>query len=327
MEETMQQGERTTKPQTAMLTGSWPRAAVATIERALQLNGQPLELVNEEVKEGPGIHRSDCRVVYRQDGRAMCGGDIPVEGMVVDGIEFQLQLVYPGDNKPVEHMTLQTDMALRYEDDDLETCDIRPIATPAALEEDGFALRKFLARACTHITPATRGVKASALARASRSRTRRETENEPRPFAIEEIAAWGTPLSQDHSERSEIYDATAGPEGITIAEPGWGIWGYLRRLEPGEREQYRLPAGVAATLSWTDGSEDGAESDVQLLERSDAKRVETDSTGAIIDRILKHYRLTGGGDDGHPAYALYTLDERRGRAAAKAMKELTGSAD
>ena len=149
--------------------------------------------------------------------------------MVLDGTDVPAySWCITGDNKPVEHMTLQTDLALRYEDDDLETCDIRPIATPAALEEDGLALRRFLARACTHIAPATRAVKASALARASRSRTWGETENEPRPFAIEEIAAWGTPLGQDHSERCEIYDATAGPEGITIAEPGWCICGYLQ---------------------------------------------------------------------------------------------------
>lgn len=313
----MQQGQAATSRRTATLTGSWPTAAIAMIERALQLNGEPLELVNDDVNDGPQINRNDCRVLYRQDGRAMYGGDIPVEGMVVDGIEIQLQLVYPGNDKPVEHMTLQTDMALRYEDDDLETSDIRPIATRTALEEDGIALRGFLARACTHIAPAARGVKASALARVSESKTSRETENERRPFAIEEIAACGTPLSQDHSERCEIYEATSAPGAITIAEPGWGTWGYLRRLEPGEREQYRLPAGVEATLSWTDGSEDGAESDVQLLGRADAERLEIECTGAIIDRILNHYRRTGGGDDGHPAYALHTLVERRRRAAAQ----------
>ena len=57
--------------------------------------------------------------------------------------------------------------------------------------------------------------------------------------------------------------------------------------------------------------------DVQLLGRSEIQRLETDCTGAIIDRIVKRYRRTGGGDDGHPAYALYTLVERRRRAAAK----------
>ena len=92
----MQQGQAATSRRTATLTGSWPTAAIAMIERALQLNGEPLELVNDDVNDGPQINRNDCRVLYRQDGRAMYGGDIPVEGMVVDGIEIQLQLVYPG---------------------------------------------------------------------------------------------------------------------------------------------------------------------------------------------------------------------------------------
>ena len=225
MEETMQQGERTTKPQTATLTGSWPRAAVALIERGLQLNGQPLELVDDDHNNGPRIDRNNCRVVYRQDGRGMCGGEIPKEGMVVDGIEIQLELVYPGEDKPVEHMTLQTDMALRYEDDDLEIDDIRPIATRRALAEEGITLSRFLARACTHIAPAARAAKAAGLAQASESKSRRETENERRPFAIGEIAACGTPLSQDHSDRCEIPRRYCGARGDNNRRAGMGNLG------------------------------------------------------------------------------------------------------
>ena len=311
----MKERETTTKPRPAVLSGSWPRAAVETLERALARNGNPLVLV-EEGGAAAGIQSHRCQVVLRRDGQAWTEGHVPKEGLVVDGIELRLELEEKGYDGRSGQLSLPTDAAIAYEDD-LEIGDVRPIATPHALRSDGKPLATFLAAAFPQLDPAALGEKAATLARISGATNGRNAEP---PFAIDNIAKVGTPVDPNHAKRSELYDAACGHGALTVSEPGNATWGYLRQLSDDERKRYGLPSAASAVLSWTDGSEDNCASDVQLLTAAEAEDIAAECTGSIIDRILEHYRRAGGGDDGHPAHALHVADARRRLAASEATR-------
>ena len=305
--------ERSTNPRPASLTGSWPRAAVAVLEHALARNGSPLVLVDKKHDYASRIDRSRCTLVMRQDGHAWSEGHVPKEGMAVDGIELRVELTGPGDDDSIEQLSLDTDAAAGYEDDDLEIDDVRPIATPAALEENGHTLTTFLMHAFPHIDESALTAKAAALAASTMNRAGQARPG--KPFEIDDIEEIGTVVDHDNPVRSELYDAASGQGALTIAEPGQAMWGYLQMVDDSERKRYHLPDTIAALLAWTDGSEDDCESGVQLLTTAEAERIAGECTGAIIDRILDRYRRRGGGDDGHPAHALYMLYKRRQEAA------------
>ena len=78
----------------------------------------------------------------------------------------------------------------------------------------------------------------------------------------------------------------------------------MRYLAEAEREPLGLDASVHAILSWTEGSEDGAGSGVQLLSATDAARVEAAFTGPTVRQVLAYCDERGGRDDGRPAHAL-----------------------
>ena len=319
----MQEEERSTNPRPVALTGSWPRAAVAVLEHALARNGWPLVLVDEKRDDASRIDRSRCSLVMRRNGRAWTEGHVPEGGIAVDGIELRVELMGPGDDDTIEHLSLNTDAAAGYEDDDLEIDDVRPIATPHALEEDGHTLTTFLARAFRHIDETALAAKAAALAASTMNPAGQGRPD--KPFEIDDIEDIGTVVDHDNPVRPELYEAASGRGALTIAEPGQAVWGYLKMLDDVERKRYHLPDKIAALVAWTDGAEDDCESGVQLLTGAEAERIAGECTGAIIDRILDTYRRCGGGDDGHPAHALYMLDKRRRQAAERRHDTATGA--
>ena len=256
-------------------------------------------------------------MVLRRDGQTWSKGQVPKDGLVVDGIELRVEIEDAGYDGRSEHLSLPTDTALGMDNDELKIDDVRPIATRHALRANGQPLARFLARAFPELDSAALGEKAAALAQSSAAAN---WVNYKPPFAIEDIAKIGTPVDPNHPERSDLYDAACGERALTVSEPGQATWGYLRKLTAQERDRYRLPATASALLSWTDGSEDNCASDVQLLTAAEAERIATECTGSIIDRILERYRQAGGGDDGHPAHALHVVDARRRRAASEATR-------
>lgn len=316
----MEERKATTTPRPATLSGRWPRAAVEMLERALARSGGPLVLVKDH-DDAARIQRNHCHVVLRRGGEAWSEGDVPEEGLVVDGIELRVELAEASDDGRIEHVSLPTDAAIGYEDDDLEMDNVRPIATPHALRRNGYPLATFLAAAFPHLDAAALGAKAAALAGSGAASN---GANDDRLFAIDDIGKIGTPVDRNHPERSNLYDAACGDGALTVAEPGHATWGYLRELSDEERKEYGLPATANALLAWTDGSGDDSASDVQTLTAAEANRIAAESTGSIIDQILERYHQAGGGDDGHPAHALYVLNDRRRRAADEARKRESG---
>ena len=312
--------ERTgTKPRRAALAGSWPRAAADTIERALARNGGPIQLVPENRMDAIRLERSQCQLLFRQDGRTWYGGEIPLEGVIVDGITLVLELQEAGPgygntatSKRSEFVSLPTDVAVGYEDDDLEIGDVRPITTRQALMQNGGPLALFLAGAFPHLDAQELEGKARALARQAAA-SQADAEEEPRPFAIEEIDQIGISVDAKHPMKAELYNAGQSRGGRLIAELASSTWGHVRKLGHEDRAQYGLPPEAAALLSWIDGTEENAPSDVQTLTAAEADRITAESTGAIVDDILDYYRKAGGGDDGHPAYRLHVLNRRRRR--------------
>ena len=311
----MREQERSANPRPAALTGSWPPAAAAVLEHALALNDWPLVLVDEQRDDASPIYRSRCTLVMRRNGRAWTQGHVPEEGMAVDGIELRVELMGPGDDDSIEHLSLQTDAAAGYEDDDLEIDDVRPIATPHALEEDGHGLTTFLARAFPPHRPNRSGLEGRGTGRNHKDPGR--PDGPDKPFEIYDIEDIGKPVDNDNPMRAELYDAASGEGAITIAEPGQAVWGYLRTLNDVDRKHYHLPDTIAALLAWADGSEDDSESGVQMLTGAQAEQITAECTGAIIHRMLDRYERRGGGDDGHPAHALYKLYQRRQQAAER----------
>ena len=124
--------------------------------------------------------------------------------------------------------------------------------------------------------------------------------------------------------KAELYDAGQSGGGRLIAELASSTWGHVRKLGHEDRAQYGLPPEAAALLSWIDGTEENAPSDVQTLTAAEADRITAESTGAIVDDILDYYRKAGGGDDGHPAYRLHVLNRRRRRERENFWNDETG---
>ena len=134
-------------------------------------------------------------------------------------------------------------------------------------------------------------------------------------LTVDQIPKLGKPARESAVDR--LYDAAYVSQAVQVSELGWTLWGYLRRLDEGERKELQVDPSVKAILAWTDGEEECA-SGVQLLEETDAVLVERVLTGPVVDRIVRHYDKVGGADDGHPAHALWRQAQARRQANAEA---------
>ena len=121
----------------------------------------------------------------------------------------------------------------------------------------------------------------------------------------------GTAIEYDHDvERYEsLIDHVDGHEDkTTIAWFAAGGAGSLLRMTPEEAESWRLPAGTAGVIEWTDGDEDDAETSLRAVTADQVERITRDNECVAVDRIITHYAEHG--EDDHPACELYRIHKR-----------------
>ena len=109
------------------LDGSWSRAARWTLERALRLNGYRSEIVTvDDATTGKVLVATTLTVERMIDGKRLIGGTVPASGVVAD--EVMVQILGQGQDAS-EVLRLESDVAFRFNDDDLDMMDIRPIVS------------------------------------------------------------------------------------------------------------------------------------------------------------------------------------------------------
>ena len=108
----------------------------------------------------------------------------------------------------------------------------------------------------------------------------------------------------DEIERCEDHQLLAW-----FAAPGTGS---LIRTDAERRREWKLPDDCAALVEWNDGDPKDPETQLVMLTEIELDRILADNECTAVDTVTDHYE--GRPDDGHPAYRLREIRDRRVRA-------------
>ena len=98
---------------------------------------------------------------------------------------------------------------------------------------------------------------------------------------------------------------------IDLTDPGDPEFGWLTPLDNDDRTTFGLPKDLHAVVYWWDGNERDPEYEVRELNKTDADMIMSQCEHVLVGAVCRHYEENGGKDDGHPAYAIYSLYRAR----------------
>ena len=97
---------------------------------------------------------------------------------------------------------------------------------------------------------------------------------------------------------------------VTLCNVGDEGNGLLVEIEEQRRREWNLPDGTVAVVSWCNWHEPWTAPVVRTLSRQETDQLLEESESVAIGRLVAHYTKHPE-DDGHPAYQLHRIAERR----------------
>ena len=98
---------------------------------------------------------------------------------------------------------------------------------------------------------------------------------------------------------------------IDLMDPGETEYGWVTPLNDGDRHKFGLPKDLHAVVYWWNGDDRDPEHELRELNKTDADMITSQCEHVLVGAVCRHYEENGGKDDGHPAYAIYSLYRAR----------------